>query len=102
MIRALLELIVTIVVVMIARAILTSVMRGIAGAANPASRNRPADPLKNRGSAPSAAQTAGELHKDPVCGTYVADSTPFRRQAGGQTFYYCSGSCREKHALVAH
>ncbi len=102
MIRALLELIFTIVIVMIARAVLTRFMRGIASASNEAFRNRPADPLKNRGSAPSPAQTAGELHKDPVCGTYVAESTPFRRQTGGQTFYYCSDACREKHALVAH
>ncbi len=46
-------------------------------------------------------QPTGELHKDPVCGTYVAESTNFRRHASGQTFYYCSDSCREKHALVA-
>jgi YHS domain-containing protein len=100
MIRAVIELLITIIVAMAARAILNSVMRGIANASSPASpRTRqdrdaakatPADPPKGN-----------ELHKDPVCGTYVAESTSYRRQVSGQTFYYCSESCKEKHALVA-
>lgn len=95
MLRALFELIITIIVVIIARAVLTAVVRGIAqqGAAL---RNRAG---QNRASAPTA-ESAGDLYKDPVCGTYVAQSTPHRRQIGGQTFYYCSEACREKHALV--
>src|SRR5581483_2933279 len=101
MIRALIELLVTIVAVILARAILTTVLKNIANYSAGAWRNGPADPMKNRGSAPSPAQSTGELHKDPVCGTYVAETPPFRRQTGGQTFYYCSDACREKHALVA-
>jgi len=50
---------------------------------------------------PPSPSAGGELKKDPVCGTYVAESAAFRRSAGGQTFYYCSEKCREKHALVA-
>jgi YHS domain-containing protein len=92
MFRAALELLFTILIVMVARAILTSVMKGIANA------SRPQQQQPNRG---PASQPSGELHKDPVCGTYVAESTAFRRQAGGQSFYYCSEACREKHALVA-
>ncbi len=103
MFRALAELLITILVILIARAVLTAVMKGIANASSGAFRNQTADPSANQGSAKPAAtaQTGGELHKDPVCGTYVAESTPFRRQTGGQTFYYCSVACREKHALVA-
>ncbi len=103
MFRALLELIITIIIAMAARAILTSVMRGIGNAGRGSfgggvSNNAP-DPGPPR-SAPTP-QPTGELHKDPVCGTYVAESTTFRRQVSGQTFYYCSDACREKHALVA-
>lgn len=99
MFRAAIELLFTILIVLVARAVLTSLMKGIANAgakATSGSTNSPRQP--NRG---PAAQPSGELHKDPVCGTYVAESTSFRRQAGGQTFYYCSEACREKHALVA-
>lgn len=47
------------------------------------------------------AQLGGDLHRDPVCGTFVAESTPFQRHQAGSTFYYCSEACKEKHALVA-
>jgi hypothetical protein len=46
-------------------------------------------------------QLGGNLHRDPICGTFVAESTPFQRRLPGQVFYYCSDACREKHALVA-
>jgi YHS domain-containing protein len=99
MFRAALELLFTILIVIIARAVLTSVMKGITNAAaNASSSNAHSASQPNRG---PAAQPSGELHKDPVCGTYVAESTAFRRQAAGQSFYYCSEACREKHSLVA-
>ncbi len=104
--RALLELVLTIVAVVIARAILTSFMRGMANAGRMSSASPPpaADNSYQKQSQTGAAQQpqpTGELHKDPVCGTYVVESTPFRRQVSGQTFYYCSGACKDKHALVA-
>jgi YHS domain-containing protein len=96
--RALIELVVTILIVIVARAILTSFLRASANALRKGAAQRgtqqPSDP-------PPSASSAGELHKDPVCGTYVAESTPFRQNISGQTFFYCSQSCREKHSLVA-
>jgi|GraSoiStandDraft_50_1057286.scaffolds.fasta_scaffold74636_2 hypothetical protein len=101
MFRVLLEFVLTILVIIVARAVLTSVMKGMANASRGAFRNRMPDPSARSHSANPPAQPTGELHKDPVCGTYVAESTPFRRQTAGQTFYYCSNACREKDALVA-
>lgn len=94
--RAVLEFLFTIIIILVARAILTSVVKGVANAA--ASSGAAPKQQSNRR---STERPSGELHKDPVCGTYVAESTVFRRQAGGQSFYYCSEACREKHALVA-
>lgn len=99
MFRALLELIITILVALVARAILSSVMKGFANSAaafhgqagqqqgNPAQQARQGEP-----------QRSGELHKDPVCGTYVSESTGFRRQSSGRTYYYCSAICRDRHS----
>ncbi len=100
MFRAVLEILFTIAIVLIARAVLTSILKGIARAS--------ADSLGRQGQAPGhrgneaspKANPGGDLHKDPVCGTYVAESAALRRQVAGQTFYYCSESCREKHSLV--
>jgi YHS domain-containing protein len=99
MFRALLELVVTILIAFVARAVLSSVMKGFGAAASnafqqqqqPRSGGGPAEP-------PKEAPRAGELHKDPVCGTYVSEATSFRRQLSGKTVYYCSDACRQKHA----
>jgi YHS domain-containing protein len=96
MFRAAIEFLFTILIILVARAILTSVLGGIAKAA----RNSTDSPREAK-QRPPEAKPSGELHKDPICGTYVAESTPYRRQAGGQSFYYCSDVCREKHTLVA-
>jgi YHS domain-containing protein len=106
MFRALLELFITTVAIIVARAILNSLVKGLRSAAReyPQREQTAASGSGESGarSRPQKGPVSGsELHKDPVCGTYVAESTPFRRQAGGQTFYYCSSDCREKHALVA-
>jgi YHS domain-containing protein len=105
MFRALFELLLTILIVMVARAVLGSLLKGISKASSNSFQTGAPD---GRAASPRSAtppssgpQAGGELHKDPVCGTYVAESTPFRRQSAGQTFYYCSSECREKHALVA-
>jgi len=92
MFRALLELIVTILVALVARAIFTSVMKGFGAAASNAFQQQAPPPAQ-----PKETPRAGELHKDPVCGTYVAESTSFRRQLSGKTVYYCSDVCRQKH-----
>ncbi len=91
--RFIFELIIFILVITVARALLSSFMKGISSSSSP-SRSR-----NQEGPGPPS---GSELHKDPVCGTYVAESTAYSRHAGGQTFYYCSENCREKHTLVAH
>jgi YHS domain-containing protein len=100
--RALLELVLTIIAVIVARAILTSFMKGMVNTGRTTSPPPPTQDssYQNQTQARTGQQKqpTGELHKDPVCGTYVAESTPFRRQVSGQTFYYCSGACKEKHA----
>jgi Cu+-exporting ATPase len=35
-------------------------------------------------------------HKDPVCGMTVKKDSKFKSQYDGQTYYFCSGGCKEK------
>lgn len=101
MFRALIELIVTILLAVVARAILTSVMKGFSTAARGGfSQNPPTQPPPPPRQ-PKKVTIAGELHKDPVCGMYVAESTRFQRRSGRENFYYCSEDCKDKHALAA-
>jgi len=51
-----------------------------------------------RGAASGPARIAGELVKDPVCGTYIPRDTAIAARVGGETRYYCSTTCRDKDA----
>jgi YHS domain-containing protein len=105
MFRALFELILTIVIIIAARAVLSSFLKGIGTATSNAFQQRPPDAKSEaarNGTVPPAPSNGSNLHKDPVCGTYVVETTPFRRQAGAQSFYYCSEACRAKHAERVH
>jgi YHS domain-containing protein len=93
--RAILELIITILLAMVARAVIGSFMKGLGNATAAAGRQPP------RQHQQTDAKPTGELHKDPVCGTYVAESTVFQRRMTGKTYYYCSDSCRSKHAIAS-
>jgi YHS domain-containing protein len=46
-----------------------------------------------RGSIPKT----GALKKDPVCGTYVSESSEYRTTMGGKTVYFCSETCLRRY-----
>jgi YHS domain-containing protein len=82
--------------------VLISVLRSVIGIVAKLAASFLSSP-QNPNTPPSSADThelGGDLHRDPVCGTYVAESTPHQRRISGQVFYYCSESCKEKHALA--
>lgn len=102
MFRALLEILFTIVAVIVARAVLSSVLKSMAKASLGAFQNRQpnAGPDQRRAEPQAPTAPGGDLHKDPVCGTYVAESTSLKRRVAGQSFFYCSEECRDKHATA--
>jgi YHS domain-containing protein len=96
MFRALIEMIVTLVAVYLVRqvlAILAGAFKGgfSSGSANPTSSAGAPSPK------PPAADSIGELKKDPVCGTFVSTEAAFQKAVGGQTYYFCSKECRDKY-----
>jgi YHS domain-containing protein len=98
MFRALLELVVTIILAMAARAILASLMKGFQNASRTSSQAPPPPPPQQP---KERVSVAGDLHKDPVCGMYVTESTRYQRSSGREKFYYCSEQCKDKHAVAA-
>jgi YHS domain-containing protein len=72
--------------------IVTRIFRGMGATgrqAAPAAQKTVTDP-----DSPSAATL---LHQDPVCGTYVATGSSFRKICNGQVFHFCSEECRDKY-----
>jgi len=43
------------------------------------------------------AELAGELKRDPVCGTFVSTSASVKKTAGGEVIHFCSEACRDKY-----
>jgi len=102
MYRALIELLIVVLVALVARALLTSILRSIGNVSANVFRNTNMQFRSERSTDRGSETNKGrDLHKDPICGTYVAESTPFQQTVAGQVFYYCSSGCREKHSWVA-
>jgi YHS domain-containing protein len=97
--RALLELIITVLIALVARSVLSSILKGFGAAASNAFQQQHQAQPGAAAAQPKDTPRTGELHKDPVCGTYVSETTSFRRQLSGRTVYYCSDACRQKHAV---
>jgi YHS domain-containing protein len=93
MFRLILYMLFAVVLITILRMVIGVVMKGLAALLNSGTG---APTSSGRGSSPSG----GILQRDPMCGTYVAESTTHQRRIGSETFYYCSETCKEKHELV--
>ena len=87
--RAILELIAILLIIGFLRSVI-GILKDFANRASaPTSTSRP-------GPRPPVAPSGGELKKDPVCGTFIAESTALRKTVGGQVYYFCSPECRDK------
>jgi YHS domain-containing protein len=42
---------------------------------------------------------AADLKKDPVCGTYVAETTSVKATVRGEVLHFCSKECRAKYLV---
>jgi YHS domain-containing protein len=40
---------------------------------------------------------AGDLKRDPVCGTYVSTATSVKKTVGGEVVHFCSSACSERY-----
>ena len=87
MFRAIFEFVLMLLFAWVARAVLGSLMKGFGAAASGGFQQQNQRP-SGTGGADQQKETprSGELHKDPVCGTYVSEATSFRRLLSGKLF----------------
>jgi len=91
MLRALVEMVVTLVAVYLVQQVLAIISKSFKGGFPP-SAGTPGAP----GPRPSSGSVIGELKKDPVCGTFISTQTAFQKAVRGETYYFCSAECRDK------
>jgi YHS domain-containing protein len=96
MLRLIAALLASIFAITILRSIIGLIMRVFANLVGP--NLAKSSPQGQPQSSSSATPVAGELKKDPVCGTYVLAATAVTKTSGGQTLYFCSTECRDKHS----
>ena len=59
-------------------------------------RRQPADSQPDMRSSAGMPASAGELRKDPVCGTFIPIGTSLKKTVNGETVHFCSADCRDK------
>jgi len=91
MIRTLVYLLVAIFLLTFLRYVIGMIMKAFGELFQPQTPSR-----RSGSSAAPRTETAGELKKDPVCGTFVALSASVKETVGGQALYFCSTGCRDK------
>jgi len=91
MIRTLVYLLVSIFLITFLRYVIGIIMKAFGELVQPQARSGKA----GSSSAPGT-QAAGELRKDPVCGTFVALSASVKETVGGEVLYFCSKDCRDR------
>jgi YHS domain-containing protein len=89
--RAIFYLLFTVIIITVLRGVIGIIFKGFTSLSNPPSTPQTRQPRDNQ------VPLAGELKKDPACGTYIAAATSLKENVGGQTFYFCSKQCRDKY-----
>jgi YHS domain-containing protein len=84
MIRAVGYLLLAIFLITLLRYVIGTIMKGFSDLVQPRESKRPVE-------------LAGELRKDPVCGTFVSTATSLKKTVRGEVVHFCSSACRDKY-----
>jgi uncharacterized protein len=89
LIAILFRVMILLIAAIMVRSLFRSVVQGFRSAAAPP----PSEPQH-----PQVIE-AGDLKKDPVCGTYVSPAASVRRILKGETYYFCSQDCCDRYQM---
>ena len=92
MFRSILEFLALLMFFAVARAVIGAASRLFMGGMQQA----PPPPQGQGRARDSVLQSAGELRKDPVCGTFVPIATSLKKVVKGEAVYFCSSECRDR------
>lgn len=94
MIRAVLYLFVAIILITFLRSVIGLIAKAFA---NLVAEDASSTSQQRRSSKSAGTTAAGELKRDPVCGTYVAEAASIKQVIGGEVVHFCSEACRAKY-----
>ncbi|MDZ4800272.1 MAG: hypothetical protein SGI92_19105 [Bryobacteraceae bacterium] len=94
MLRALLLAIITVFILTVFRMIAGVLSKSFSEMTGGGAQRGPATPPPPR---PAAETTGGALRRDPVCGMFIPESSAVTKSVKGETLYFCSPECRDRH-----
>ncbi len=100
MFRFLFQFIALLIFFAVARTVLAWILRTVLGSFR-ATTQKQSDSQPRHSRSDELLASAGELHKDPVCGTFVPGTSNWTRNVDGQTLYFCSADCRDRFLVSA-
>ncbi len=89
MLRFIVILLAAVLLISVLRSVIGLILRGFSELLNSST----AAPQAKRPDVP----VAGELKKDPVCGTFVPAASAHKKVLGAETVYFCSEECKSKY-----
>ncbi len=92
MFRYLFQFIALLLFFAVARSVLTWILKNVASSFRTSAPREPESEVL---------ASAGELHQDPVCGTFVPATSVWTRKVDGRTVYFCSLECRDRFLVSA-
>jgi YHS domain-containing protein len=92
MIRTVLYLLLAVILITLLRVFLGAALKAFSGLLQPGGVSRPGSARR------AGSPTAGELKRDPVCGTFVAAESSVKKTVDGEVIHFCSAACRDKYA----
>jgi YHS domain-containing protein len=101
MFRAIIEFLALLAFFAVARAVISAALRLFNTQAGGFGPQEPGPRAMPREQADGTLQSAGELRKDPVCGTFVPVATSLKRMVDGEAVYFCSADCRDRYCVTA-
>jgi len=97
MIRFVVILLASILLITVVRAVLGIVLKGFSDmvrGAQPTSAQQQPSPQQQ-------VPLAGELKRDPVCGTFVSTASSLKKSVGGEIVHFCSAACRDRYPVAS-
>jgi uncharacterized protein len=88
MIRNFVRLLILVLVIVVFRSLIGMITRAVSQAMTPRSPKE------------QSARSAGELKKDPVCGTFVPVVSSVTKEVDGKLVHFCSVACRDKFRVA--
>ena len=97
LIRWIMEIVLALAMLRSVLQVVSRFLRGMNGGSAAPSQRPTAQSHAGPASGGTSSSASTLLHQDPICGTYVAAGSSFRKICNGRVVHFCSDECRDRY-----